>query len=41
MKRLESLLKTAGMEFDFQNLEIRFHKCQVSVKTGKCERGAA
>jgi len=36
MKRTESL------KFEFKNLEIRFHKCQVSfifVKTVKCKRG--
>jgi len=30
MKRIESLLKIAGIKFKFQNLEIRFHKRQVS-----------
>jgi len=38
MKRIESLFKTASMKFEFQNLEIRFHKCKVSflvVKTAK------
>jgi len=42
MKRIESLLKIAGLKFEFQNLEIRFHKRQASflvVKTVKCERG--
>jgi len=41
MKRLESLLKIAGMKFEFKNLEIRFHKRQISflvVKTDKCKR---
>jgi len=42
MKRIESLLKTAGMKFEFSNLEIRFYKRQVSflvVKTVTCKRG--
>jgi len=42
MKRIERLHKIAGMKFEFQNLEIRFHKRQVSfliVKTVKCKRG--
>jgi len=42
MKRIESLLKIAGVKFEFQNLEICFHKRQVSflvVKTIKCKRG--
>jgi len=41
MKRIESLLNIASMKFEFQNLEIRFHKRQVSflvVKTVKCKR---
>jgi len=41
MKRIESLLKIVGMKFEFQNLEIRFHKRQVSfqvVKTVKWKR---
>jgi len=41
MKRIESLPKTAGMKFEFLNLEIRFHKRQVSflvVKIVKCKR---
>jgi len=39
MKRIESLLKIAGIKSEFQNLEIRFHKRQVSVvKTLKCKR---
>jgi len=25
MKRIENLFKIAGMKFEFQNLEIRFH----------------
>jgi len=42
MKRIESLLKIAGIKFEFYKLEIRFHKRQVSflfVKTAKCKRG--
>jgi len=43
MKRIESLLKIAGMKFKFYNLEIRFHKRQVVsflvVKIVKCKRG--
>jgi len=42
MNRIESLLKIADMKFDFQNLEICFHKRQVLflvVKTIKCKRG--
>jgi len=42
MKRIESLLKLVDMKFEFKNLEIGFHKCQVSflvVKTIKCKRG--
>jgi len=42
MKRIEILLKIAGMKFEIKNLKIRFHKCQVSflvVKTVKCKRG--
>jgi len=42
MKKIESLLKTASMKFEFSNLEIRFYKRQVSfmvVKTVKCKRG--
>jgi len=31
MMRIESLLKTAEMKFEFSNLEIRFHKRQVYV----------
>jgi len=41
MKRIESLLKFY-MKFEFKNLEIGFHKRQVSflvVKTIKCKRG--
>jgi len=41
MKRIESLFKIVGMKFEFGNLEIRFHKRQVSllvVKTVKCKR---
>jgi len=30
MKRIESLLKIAGIKFEFKNLEIHFHKRQVS-----------
>jgi len=26
MKRIESLLKIAGLKFEFKNLKIRFHK---------------
>jgi len=40
MKRIEILLKIAGMKFEFQNLEIGFHKRQVSflvVKAVKCK----
>jgi len=29
-KRIASLLKIAGMKFEFENLKIRFHKRQVS-----------
>jgi len=42
MNRIEGLLKIAGMKFEFQNLEIRFQKRQVSflvVKTVKYKRG--
>jgi len=42
MKRIESLLRIAGMKFEFLKLEIRFRKRQVSflvVKTVKCKRG--
>jgi len=42
MKKIESLFKTAGMKFEFSNLEIRFHKRQLSfliIKTLKCKRG--
>jgi len=43
MKRIERLLlKIAGTKSEFSNLEIRFHKRQVSflvVKTVKCKRG--
>jgi len=42
VKRIESFLHTAHMKFEYSNLEIRFHKCQVSflvVKTVKCKRG--
>jgi len=42
MKRIESLIKIAGIKFEFKNLEIRFHKRQVSflvIKTVKCKRG--
>jgi len=42
MERVESLLKIAGITFEFQNVKIRFHKRQVSflvVKTVKCKRG--
>jgi len=41
MKKIESLLKIAGMKFEFLNLENRFHKRQVSflvVKIVKCKR---
>jgi len=30
MKRIVSLLKIAGMKFEFQKLKIHFHKRQVS-----------
>jgi len=30
MKRIESLLKLAGMTFEFENLKSLFHKRQVS-----------
>jgi len=30
MKSIQSLLKLADMKFEFTNLEIRFHKRQVS-----------
>jgi len=36
------LLLIAGMKFEYQNLEIRFHKRQFSFwssKTVKCKRG--
>jgi len=42
MKKIENLLKISGIRFEFLNLEIRFHKRQVSslvVKTAKCKRG--
>jgi len=42
MKKIESLLETARMKFEFSNLEIHFYKRQVSflvVKTIKCKRG--
>jgi len=42
MKRIESLLKIAGMKLEFKNLEIRVHKRPVSflaVKTVKSKRG--
>jgi len=42
MKRIESLLKIADMKFEFSNLKICFHKCQISflvVKTVKCKCG--
>jgi len=40
MKKIESLLKTASMKFEFSNLEIRFHKVSfLVVKTVKCKRG--
>jgi len=29
MKRIKNLLKTAGVKFEFKNMEIRFHKRQV------------
>jgi len=35
MKRIESPIKIAGMKFEFSNLEIRFHKRQVSFLIGK------
>jgi len=41
MKKIENLLKTAVIKFEFYNLETRFHKRQVSfliVKTVKCKR---
>jgi len=41
MKRMESLFKITGMEFEFQNLEMHFLKRQFSfliVKTVKCKR---
>jgi len=41
VKKIESLLISLGMKFEFQNLKIRFHKRQVSfrvVKTVKCKR---
>jgi len=41
MKRIENLLKIAGMKFKFQNLDIHFNKRKVSflvVKTFKCKR---
>jgi len=42
IKRIESLINIAGIKFEFENLEIRFHKRQVSflvAKTAKCKRG--
>jgi len=42
IKRIESLIKIAGIKFEFKNFEIRFHKRQVSflvIKTVKCKRG--
>jgi len=42
MQRIKSLLKTVGMELEFENLEIHFQKRKVSfleVKTVKCKRG--
>jgi len=39
MNRIESLLKIAGIKFEFSNFEICFHKRQVLfvvVKTVKC-----
>jgi len=42
MKRIESLLKITDIKSEFYNLEIHFHKRQVSrlvVKTVKCKRG--
>jgi len=44
MKRIESLLKIASIKSEFQNLEIRFYKRQVSflvVITVKCKRGTS
>jgi len=42
MTRIESLLKIPGIKLEFEKLEIRFHKYQISflvVKTFKCKRG--
>jgi len=42
VRRIESLLHTASMKFEFSNLESCFHKRHVSflvVKTAKCKRG--
>jgi len=41
MKRIESLLKIAGVKFQFLSLEIRFYKGQVpflAVNTAQCKR---
>jgi len=41
VKNIESLLKILGVKFEYENLEIRFHKRQVSflvVKTAKSKR---
>jgi len=44
VKKIESLLNTASMKFEFLNLKIRFRKTMVSflvvkTKTVKCKRG--
>jgi len=44
MKKIESLLKTAGMKFEISNLEIRFYKRRVSflvVKTKSFTTGTS
>jgi len=30
VKKIESLVKTAGMKFEFENSKIRFHKNKLS-----------
>jgi len=39
MKRIESLLKIAGMKFELSNLKIRFHKRKVSFLVFKITKG--
>jgi len=38
VKRIESLLKIAGLKFEFYNLEIRFHKRQPGFVPGSQNR---